>query len=200
MFKKPNFAILLSILVMIFSTLACGASSSAQPTDEQPTSSTPIVDTPADSSANAGTDPNAVVACTQIVPPDEVKNLLINLTPTLAETSSPGSTSCVWSYTDATGQSNTFSLQVDFSADAVSLWESTRQSELSNEPSDIVVISIDGLRDENYTWVSQSTGQRTVYVRKGDKTLIMRFVPQDVYYMATESGIIDMADRFFNRF
>ncbi len=200
MFKKSHVTIVLTLLAWTFSTLACGASTSSQTTDEQPASSAPIVDTPADSSANAGTDPNAIVPCAQLVPPDEVNNLLINLTPTLAETSSPGSTSCVWSYTDAAGQSSTFSLHVDFTPDAVSLWESTRQSELSNEPSDIVVISIDGLRDENYTWVSKSTGQRIVYVRKGDKTLIMRFVPQDVYYMATESGIIDMVDRFFNRF
>ena len=200
MFKKSYVMIILALLALTFSTLACGPFSSSQTTDEPPASSAPVADAPVDNSENTGTDSSAVVPCSQIIPPDELKNLLINLTPKLTDNSYPGGTSCVWSYTSAAGQSSTFSLNADFSANAVSLWESTRQSELSNEPSDIVVISIDGLRDENYTWVSQSTGQRTVYVRKGDKTLIMRFVPQDVYYMATESGIIDMVDRFFNRF
>lgn len=200
MYKKPNFVIVLSILTMIFSTLACGASSSAQPADEQPASSAPVIDTPADSSANAGTDPNAVVPCSQLVPADEVKNLLINLTPILTENSYAGGTSCVWAYTSAAGQSSNFYLQVDFAPDAVSLWEATRQSELSNEPSDLVVNSIDGLADESYVWSSKVTGLYVVYARKSDKTLIMRYVPQDILYMANESGIIDMADRFFNRF
>jgi hypothetical protein len=56
------------------------------------------------------------------------------------------------------------------------------------------------LGDESYVWSSKVTGQYVVYVRKGDKTLIMRFNPQDILYMANESGIIDMADRIFNRF
>jgi hypothetical protein len=141
-----------------------------------------------------------VVSCSQIVPPDELKNLLINLTPTLTENSYPGATSCIWSYVNAAGQTSAFYLQVGFSPNAVSLWESTRQSELSNEPSDIVVNSIDGLADENYVWSSKTTGLYVVYARKGSKTLIMRYVPQDVMYMANESGIIDMVERFFNRF
>lgn len=200
MYKKSNFVIVLSMFALVFSTLACGASASSQPAEDEPAQSFPAAEPPVSAPEEKGTDPNAIVACAQIVPPDELKNLLINFTPSLAETSSAGSTSCVWSFTNATGQPSNFSLQADFSTDAVSLWESTRQSELANEPSDIVVVSINGLGDENYTWVSQSTGQRMVYVRKGNKTLIMRFVPQEVYYMYTESGIIDMADRFFNRF
>ena len=200
MFKKHNFVILLSILAMIFSTLACGISSSAQPADEQPASSTPVIDTPADSSANAGTDPNAVVPCSQLVPTDEVKNLLINLTPILTENSYAGGTSCTWAYTSTAGQSSNFYLQVDFTTDAVSLWEATRQSELKNEPSDIVVISLNGFSGESYTWSSKVTGLYVIYTRQGDKTLIMRYVPQDVLYMANESGLLDMVDRIFNRF
>ncbi len=200
MFGKFRVTILLALLALTLSTLACGASSSSQPAEEKPVASAPTVDTPADSSVNAGTDPNAVVSCSQIIPPDELKNLLINLTPTLTENSYPGGTSCIWSYVNAAGQTSTFSLQVDFSPNAVPLWESTRQSELSNEPSDIVVNSIDGLADENYVWSSKTTGLYVVYARKGNKTLIMRYVPQDVIYMANESGIIDMVERFFNRF
>lgn len=199
--KKINTLIpIISVIVLALSTLACGASASPQPAEEKPAQSVQATEPPANPPSGGGTDPNAVVSCSQIVPPDELKNLLINLTPILTENSFPGGTSCVWSYTDSAGQSRTFSLNVDFSPSAVTTWESTRQSELSNEPSDIVVNSIDGLADESYTWSSQTTGLYVVYARKGDKTLIMRYVPQDVLYMANESGIIDMVDRFFNRF
>jgi len=200
MFKKINFVIVLSILAMIFSTLACGASASSQPTDEQPASSAPIADTPVYNSENTGTDSSAVVPCSQIILPDEIQNLLVNFSPTLKDNSYPGGTSCVWSYTNATGQSSTLSLNADFSANAVSLWESMRQSELKNEPSDIVVISLDGFSGESYTWSSKVTGLYVVYARLGDKTLILKYVPQDVLYMANESGLLDMVDRFFNRF
>lgn len=91
-----------------------------------------------------------------------------------------------------------FYLQAGFSGDT-SVWESTRQSELSNEPSDIVVNSIDGLGNESYTWMSKVTGQRVVYVRQGSQTLIFRYNPQEILFMGTESGIIDMAQRIFER-
>ncbi len=199
MFGKSRVTIFLALLALTLSALACGTSSLPQPVQEKPAQSVQATEPPASSSSGSGTDPNAVVSCSQIVPPDELKNLLINLTPTLTENSYPGGTSCIWSYVNDAGQTSTFSLQVDFSPNAVSLWESTRQSELSNEPSDIVVNSIDGLADENYVWSSKTTGLSVVYARKGDKTLIMRYVPQDVMYMANESGIIDMAQRIFER-
>lgn len=199
MFGKSRVTILLALLALTLSTLACGASSPSQPVEDEPASSVQATEPPAEAPSGSETDPNAVVPCSQIVPPDELKNLLINLTPTLTENSYPGGTSCIWSYVNAAGQTSTFSLQVDFSPNAVSLWESTRQSELSNEPSDIVVNSIDGLADESYVWSSKTTGLYVVYARKGDKTLIMRYVPQDVIYMGTESGIIDMAQRIFER-
>lgn len=199
--KKMNTLIpIISVIVLALSAIACGTSSSPQPVQDGPAQSVQATEPPANSPSGSGTDPNAAVSCSQIVPPDELKNLLINLTPTLTENSFPGGASCVWSYVNAAGQSSTFSLQVDVSPNAVSTWESTRQSELSNEPSDIVVNSIDGLADESYVWSSKTTGLYVVYARKGDKTLIMRYVPQDVIYMANESGIIDMVDRFFNRF
>ena len=190
---------IISIFALVLSTLACGAFS-APSTAEEPAQSTSPIEPPVSAPVQSSTDPNATVPCSQLVPPDELENLLINLAPTLAENSFPGGTSCVWSYTNAAGQSSTFYLQVDFSANAVSLWEATRKSELSNEPSDIVVNGIDGLADESYVWSSNTTGLYVVYARKGDKTLIMRYIPQDVLYMANESGIIDMVDRFFNRF
>lgn len=199
MFERSRVTILLALLALTLSAPACGTSSSPQPAQEETAQSVQATEPPANSSSASGTDPNAVVSCSQILPPDELKNLLINLTPTLTENSYPGGTSCLWSYVNAAGQSSTFFLQVDFSPNAVSLWESTRQSELSNEPSDIVVISIDGLADESYVWSSKTTGLSVVYARIGDKTLIMRYVPQDVIYMANESGIIDMAQRIFER-
>lgn len=200
MFGKSRVTIFLALLALTLSALACGTSSSPQPVEDGPAQSVQATEPPANSSSGSGMDPNAAVSCSQILPPDELKNLLITLTPTLTENSYPDGTFCIWSYVNAAGQSSTFSIKVDFSPNAVSLWESTRQSELSNEPSDIVVNSIDGLADENYVWSSKTTGLYVVYARKGDKTLIMRYVPQDVIYMANESGIIDMVERFFNRF
>ncbi|NWG05879.1 MAG: hypothetical protein HXY35_04225 [Chloroflexi bacterium] len=200
MFGKFRVTILLALLALTLSTLACGASALPQPAEAKPVQSVQATESPAEAPSGSGTDPNAVVSYSQIVPPDELENLLINLTPTLTENSYPGGTSCIWSYVNAAGQTSTFSIQVDFSPNAVSLWESTRQSELSNEPSDIVVNGIDGLADESYVWSSKTTGLYVVYARKGGKTLIMRYVPQDVIYMGTESGIIDMVERFFNRF
>lgn len=196
---KNQLAVVVSILALALSTLACGAFSASSAIKEpvQPASAT---EPPASVPAGSSTDPSAVVPCSQLVPPDELKNLLINTVPTLAENSYPGGTSCVWSYTNSAGQSGTFSLQVDYSSDAVSLWEATRKSELSNEPSDLVVNGINSLADESYAWSSKTTGLYVVYARQGEKTLIMRFNPADVLYMNNESGIIDMAERFFNRF
>lgn len=200
MFRKSHVTILLALLALTLSALACGTSSSPQPVEEGPAQLVQATEPPANPPSGSGTDPNAAVSCSQIVPPDELKNLLINLPPALTENSFPGGTSCVWSYTSASGQSSTFSLQVDVSPNAVTTWESTRQSELSNEPSDIVVNSIDGLEDENYVWSSKTTGLYVVYARKGDRTLIMRYNAQDILFMGTESGIIDMSDRIFSRF
>ena len=194
MFKKSHFIIVLSILALTLSTLACGASSPAQPAEEQPAQSAPATEAPAGNGAKA----NATVSCAQLIPPEDVNLLLNNASSTLVENAYPGATSCEWKYIPNGGtQANLFYIKTDKDA---SLWEATRKSELSNEPSDIVVNSIDGLGDENYTWVSKSTGQRVVYVRKGDKTLIMRFKPEDILFLGNEFGIIDMADRIFNRF
>jgi hypothetical protein len=58
---------------------------------------------------------------------------------------------------------------------------------------------MDGLGDENYLWTSANTGMKVVYVRQGNRTLIFRYLPQDVLFMGTESGIMDMSQRVFAR-
>jgi hypothetical protein len=181
------------------STLACGAFS-APSTTELPQSA-PATEPPISAPVQSSTDPNAIVPCTQIMPTDELNNLLFNAPATLVENAYPGGTSCEWKYiANGATQESLFYIKVDFSDGSVSMWEATRKSELSNEPADIVVNNIDGLGDESYTWSSKSTGQYVVYVRKGEKTMIMRYNAQDILYMNNESGIIDMADQIFNRF
>lgn len=196
MTKNPRFILTIGLVALTLSMLACGAFSAPQATAEP--QSAPATEAPVSAPAQSSTDPNATVPCVQIVPADELNNLLSNAQATLVENAYPGGTSCEWKYTPSGGsQANLFYVQTSNDPE---LWEATRKSELSNEPSDIVVNSIDGLADESYVWSSKVTGLYVVYARKGEKTLIMRFVPQDVLYMANESGIIDMVDRFFSRF
>ena len=196
MTKNPRFILTIGLVALTLSMLACGVFSAPQATAEP--QSAPATEAPVSAPAQSSTDPNATVPCVQIVPADELNNLLSNAKATLVENAYSGGTSCEWKYTPNGGsQANLFYVQTSNDPE---LWEATRKSELSNEPSDIVVNSIDGLADESYVWSSKVTGLYVVYARKGEKTLIMRFVPQDVLYMANESGIIDMVDRFFSRF
>lgn len=196
MTKNPRFILAIGLAALTLSMLACGAFSAPQATAEP--QSAPATEAPVSAPAQSSTDPNATVPCAQIVPADELNNLLSNAQATLVENAYSGGTSCEWKYTPNGGsQANLFYVQTSNDPE---LWEATRKSELSNEPLDIVVNSIDGLADESYVWSSKVTGLYVVYARKGEKTLIMRFVPQDVLYMANESGIIDMVDRFFSRF
>ncbi len=196
MTKNPRFILAIGLAALTLSMLACGAFSAPQATAEP--QSAPATEAPVSAPAQSSTDPNATVPCAQIVPADELNNLLSNAQATLVENAYSGGTSCEWKYTPNGGsQANLYYVQTSNDPE---LWEATRKSELSNEPLDIVVNSIDGLADESYVWSSKVTGLYVVYARKGEKTLIMRFVPQDVLYMANESGIIDMVDRFFSRF
>jgi len=195
--KNFRFAIVLAILALTISTLACGAFS----LPSQPAKSAPATEPPISAPVDHSTNLNATVPCTQLIPTDELNLLLNNAPATVVENVYPGGTSCEWKYTaKGATQESLFYIKVDFSDGAASMWESTRKSELSNEPSDIVVNGIDGLGNESYTWSSKTTGQYVVYVRKGDKTLIMRYKAEDILYMNNESGIIDMANRIFNRF
>lgn len=196
---NPRLFITLGLVVLTLGTLACGAFSAPQATEEP--RSAPATEPPVSAPAESSTDPNATIPCSQIIPADELNDLLFSAPATLQETSFPGGTSCEWKYTaNGATQESLFYVQVDFSSNAVSMWEATRKSELSNESSDIVVNSIDGLGDENYTWNSKVTGQYVAYIRQGVRTLIMRYNPQQIIFMGTESGIIDMTDRIFNRF
>lgn len=198
MIKTPHLIVVLSILTLTLNTIACGASSPSQSVAEQSAQSAPATEPPTSEPAGNESDSSATVPCGQLIPPDDVNLLLNNASSTLVENAYAGVTSCEWKYTPSGGsQANLFYIKTDKDS---SLWEATRKSELSNEPPDIVVTSIDGLGDENYTWVSKSTDQRVVYIRKGNKTLIMRFKPEDILFLGTESGIIDYTDRIFNRF
>ncbi|MCA2002083.1 MAG: hypothetical protein LDL51_09480 [Chloroflexi bacterium] len=193
-----RFRLILTSLVLFLSMLACGVFSASQ-TDEAiaPSAVTepPLPAAPAES----GPNPNAIIPCAQLIPPDEWNNLVFGADSTLTESALPGTTFCSWKYIPKGGaQESLFDLHVNFSGD-ISGWEDTRKSELSNEPSDIVVNSIEGLGDENYAWGSKVTGLRVVYVRQGSQTLIFRYNPQEILFMGTESGIMDMAQRVFER-
>jgi hypothetical protein len=199
MFKNSRSVIFLAILALTCSTLACGTFSSSQ-TEEQPSQSAPATEPPVSVPVGNEANSNKTVSCAQLIPPDELNLLLNNASATLSENAAPEGTTCTWQYTPNGGtQENNFYIQTGFTNDALSLWKATRKSELSNEPTDIVVNSINGLGDESYTWVSQSSGQRVVYVRNGGKTLILRF-PPDILFLQNESGIIDYADRILDRF
>ncbi len=142
----------------------------------------------------------AAISCDQLIPPDEARNLMTGLSPQLTEQRAPGKTTCVWQYTSkASDQAAMFKLEVGFDATAVEAWTAARKSELAGQPDDLTVISIDGLGDENYTWIAKPDNQRVVYVRRGSQALVMHYQAADILFMGTESGIIDMADRVFAR-
>jgi len=201
MIKTSRLTIIITLLSLTFSTLACGAFSAPQAT-EAPAQSAPATEPPVSAPAENGTDPNATIPCSQLLAPNDIKPLLNNVEPSnLSENANAGGTICAWQYTpNGSSETHIFYLAVNFGADAATAWEIKRQAELAQEPADIVVNSIDGLADESYVWSSKVTGLYVVYARQGDKVLIMRYIPQDVLYMANESGIIDMADRIFGRF
>jgi hypothetical protein len=216
MFKKIQILMIFVILMIGWMVSACAGTSSqannpagenglaplaGQPTAaSQPGNSSDQAGPTSPPENNAQINGERLIPCAQLIPSDELKNLLSVEPERLAEYSFAGGTSCEWKYTprDAV-QPRLFYLQVGFNDLAVSLWESTRKSELNNEPSDLVVISVDGLGDENYTWKSAVTDLRVAYVRQGGRTLIWRFDPADVLYMANESGLIDMSQRIFER-
>ncbi len=201
--KYPRFVVLSCLLALMLNTLACGMFSPAQPVQEESAAPDQAQGTEEASIPAAGNEsnPNNIVPCTQILS-DEDAALLLNNTPaTLSENAYAGGSICSWQYTpNGSTETHLFYLEISFGPDAAAAWEMKRSYELSQEPVDIVVNSIDGLADESYVWSSQATGFYVVFARRGDKTLIMRYIPQDAIYMANESGIIDMVDRFFNRF
>ena len=206
-------SLLPALSFVMLALAACGGASATTPagSGSQPTkpaqlaatrsvASTPVNATPT-TSAHASTNSAAKVApCAQLVPSDELK-LILGVNPMTAnEQLSAGSATCTWQYTPKNGtQEERFQVQAASGSAAVDIWKSTREAEIKNEASGAVVNSIDGLRDENYTWVSKPSNIRVVYARRGDKTLILRFAP-GILALSTESQIIDYADRLFGRF
>ena len=189
------------LLALALSLAACAQKSSPQPAAaDQAGQPVATAAQPAANPAANGTNADKTVSCAQLVPPDEL-NLLVNqAAATLTETKNPGSTTCLWQYTPKGAvQASTFEVQVNFGKTAVQDWESARKAEIANEPADTAVISIDQLGNENYTWNSSLNKQSVVYVRSGEQTLVMRYKAADILFLQTESGIIDMADRIFNR-
>jgi hypothetical protein len=201
MVNQSRLPFILITLALAFNLAACTANSSAR------ISVPNLAPTPTESAGtnaqepSSGSDsPATTVSCGTLLPADEFKNLLGTEAVKLDEKSPPGGTSCSWQYTPKDGaQDDSFQVQIDSSPSASQSWEDARKAELANEPSEIVVNSIDGLGDENYTWVSKGGAQRVVYVRKGDRTLILRF-PASTLGLFSESQVIDFADRLFNRF
>jgi len=142
----------------------------------------------------------ATIHCDQLIPPDEANSLMTGLSPALSEEAGKDEITCTWQYTSkVSGQAAAFKLQVGYGKSAVDTWQAARKSELDSQPSDLVVNSIDGLADENYTWTSKPDNQTVVYVRRGTQTMTMHYHVADILFMGTESGIIDMADRIINR-
>lgn len=142
----------------------------------------------------------ASISCDQLIPPDEASSLMTGLSPKMTEKSVQGRTTCIWQYTSkVSGQAADFQLEAGYNPSAVEDWTTARKSEVAGQPSDLNVISIDGLGDENYAWNAKPGNQMVVYVRRGSQTLIMHYQAADILFMGTESGIIDMADRVFGR-
>jgi hypothetical protein len=93
---------------------------------------------------------------------------------TLNEQAVPGKKTCTWQYTPTgCAQTGTFQVQVGSGSSAIQEWEAARQTGISALGPDLVVISIDGLGDENNTWNAEFDTQKVVYVRLGSQTLSM---------------------------
>lgn len=211
--------ILIGIVLIALMLASCGESgptSSAPQEDSMPaagqgneTGAAQTVATPGSSlaatpvgraSSGSGAGNDQVVPCAQLLPADDVATLLGAEPVSASEQGVPGSTICTWRYVPRSAtQESVFEIEAGTGDSAVARWESERKMELSGQAPDIVVNPIDGLGDESYTWASQPGAVRVVYARQGLKTLIMRYTT-DVLYLGTESGIIDYAQRFFERF
>jgi hypothetical protein len=197
-----RFTMFLISLGLVFATVACTPKSTGESATQistpQSISSASTSDSPLDQ--NAGMDVTSTIPCDQLIPKDEANSLMTGLSPTLSEEKSQGETTCTWQYTSkVNGQSAVFQLQAGYGGSAVETWTSARQAELDAQPSDLVVINIDGLGEENYTWTSKPDSIFVVYVRQGAQTLILQFHASDILFLGNESGIIDMTDRIFSR-
>lgn len=189
-------------LVLVVGVSAC-APKASEVSPAQDMAERPAVATAQEPTASAQINQkaaDAAISCDQLIPPDEARTLMTGLSPQLTEQHSQEKTTCIWQYTSKdSGQAAEFQLEAGFGASAVEDWTTERKSELAGQPTDLNVISIDGLGDENHTWIVNPEKQRVVYVRRGSQTLVMHYQVTDILYMSTESGIIDMADRILSR-
>jgi hypothetical protein len=187
---------------------ACGG---PQPVASQPAPAAEATITPAaaTSAATTATAAPAIeesasatargpIACDKLILPDEIKFIAGGQPAPLKEQVVPGASACEWKYTPQ-GASQESVFEVRLAAGAIDAWTAARKADLAKEPADLVVNSLDGLGDESYIWVSKPAGQWTVYGRRGNTTVVMRF-PSGNIALATESQILDYADRLFTRF
>lgn len=193
--------LLFNMILLMMALSACGSKSAPIETaipDKSPSSQTtsaPIIASTQEQESSA----MAVIPCDKLIPTDELDLLLNKMPATLTEKTLPGETTCAWQYKSTSGESGQFRISANFSNASVETWKQEKEAELATLPSDLVVIQIDGLGDENYVWTSKPDNQQAVYVRKGSQTLIMHFNAADLLYLGNESGIIDMSDRIFGR-
>lgn len=145
------------------------------------------------------TGSNTAITCEKIMPPDEASLLLNQVPATLTENAAPGETTCTWQYTSQNGNPGQLQIWAGYNGTALATWEDLRKAEVTTQPSDLQIIQIDGLGDENYAWTSIPDNQQVVYVRRGTQAIIMHFQAADVLYLANEAGIIDISDRVFTR-
>lgn len=186
-------------LALVTAIGACGGASAeptAAPVDAMPQ---PSDISPGASADDGGGAAPAEVTCATLLPSAELENpAVLGIAPTSTdERGYPGAVDCTWTYT-APGASSQDFFQVLLNAnpDNATLWQATASSEADGESGE--PISIDGIGDESYTWVGQGD-YRKLYVRRGERTLIVRG-PSDVLVFANESSMIDLADRLFGRF
>jgi len=196
-----NFLTILTVTMLSFGLLACtpGKTSVEIVKTDLDQSSQPTAASEINSGQEQIADSNTIISCDKIIPPDEASLLLNQLSATLTEQSASNETICTWNYTSKNGNSGVLQIQVDFGSSSVTTWEDLRKAEILMQPSDLDIIQISGLGDENYVWTSKPDNQQVVYVRQGTKTLILHFQSSEVLYMGNESGIIDIANRVFDR-
>ena len=139
----------------------------------------------------------ATVACATILSDDELMSIL-GVAPTATdEQGYPGATTCDWTYTAAGATYDSFfQVQAEANGDEFGIWTGAKDSEASGDAKEPIPVA--GIGDESYTWVGQGD-YRKLYVRRGDRTLIIR-APSTLPVLSTESTMIDLADRLFGRF
>lgn len=189
--------ILLIAIVILWTLSACNApAASSMPTPAVPGAVNPIPT----AESIPGDQELKTVHCADLISESDLLRLLNTEAVELEEFAYPGGTSCDWNYLPKDGMGNTFfQIVISFTDLTVDTWQSAREAEIWNEDSDLVVNSIAGLADENYTWISNNSITRVLYARQGNRTLVLRYSTEIIGLMS-ESQLIDFVDRLFSRF